>query len=90
MNENIYTQLVADFAAANGFTFYQGAQASPALIRNWENGSLKIHFVSYGNDGQTASWHFINEGFSHPVSHKGTSIDELTDWINNTITPQLA
>ena len=45
MNENIYTQLVADFAAANGFTFYQGAQASPALIRNWENGSLKIHFA---------------------------------------------
>ena len=81
MNENIYTQLVADFAAANGFTFYQGAQASPALIRNWENGSLKIHFVSYGNDSQTASWHFINEG---------TGIDELTDWINNTITPQLA
>lgn len=48
MNENIYTQLVADFAAANGFTFYQGAQASPALIRNWENGSLKIHLLPMG------------------------------------------
>ena len=42
MNENIYTQLVADFAAANSFTFYQGTQASPALIRNWENGSLQF------------------------------------------------
>lgn len=50
MNENIYTQLVADFAAANSFTFYQGAQASPALIRNWENGSLQFdHFPqTYG------------------------------------------
>lgn len=89
MNENNYTQLVTAFAEANGFTFYQGAQASPALIRNWVNGPRKIHFVSYGNDSQTASWHFINEGFERPVSHLGTGIDELTDWLNNVIALQL-
>lgn len=86
--ENVFTKLVAEFAEAHGFEFYQGVDA-PEKIRNYKRGDLMLHFISRSDNDQTGQWRMINEGFKNAVSHGGTGMNELKEWLDTQILPNI-